>query len=434
MSGFTLRGRVVAFLLVALALCICAPVPVFATANGKGDCNNGDDGSQYNGPVYLILSHAATFDKVGVSDCDCDECDCGDYDYPALASAYSGCYYCDCEQRPGSLTYIVKIGTYVAAEAIGGTRYEPKSDPNAVDPSNGLDALYGNELTILGAFDTHSPNTVHLVSPDDPDNPMPRKVQEAFFVASPELELMDQFPEPTTVEIAQFIYDTAIVSTLPAPGPVPGNDNPDMGDWLQYDHTEGGTSADPEAEPSLTMEVILGNIFLTDVALDAPDEGEVFAEADGDLFPHEPQDGPLFGFSLQIDSGDGEVSADFCLTVGVDIKPGNADNVVNHKSKGVVWVAILSTDGFDASEDVVWDTVQLKAADAEDYAEPLDYKTKDANKDGYDDMVLKFNVADIGLTKDSTEVELTGELADDKGCLEGTDLVTTVPPKGKSKK
>jgi hypothetical protein len=407
MDQETRRGRTVAlFLIVALALCIAAPVPAFATTKG-GTGDNGN-GTTYNGPVFLILSLEDEFDTSGSSDCDCQYCDCGEYSYPALSSSYSGCDYCECEE-PGSLTYMVKIGTYVAAKTIGGTRFTPASGPT-VDPSDGLSSYYGNQLTILGAFDTKSPTTVHLVSPDpaDPNDPMPRKVQEAFFHASPLFETdLPGYPEVTTVEIAQFILQTAAAS-----------DDPDNPYFLGDQSGEGG-------EPPLTEQAILDNIFVTEEVLEGPDEGDVYAEADGDLYPHEPEDGALFGYSLEINSNNGNVTANVCLTVEIDIKPGNAANVVNYKSQGVVWAAVLSTADFDAPDEVDWDTAYLGMSPAKAY------KVKDANKDGYDDLLLKFDVAKIGLTKDTTEVELKGDLT--VGCFAGTDLVTTVPPKGKKK-
>jgi len=127
------------------------------------------------------------------------------------------------------------------------------------------------------------------------------------------------------------------------------------------------------------------------------------------------------------------------MAVTIDVKPGNSQNVVNYKSNGVVWVAILTTVVLDedndevvvfyAPDDIDMDTVAL----GPDGAEPQASKEKDANKDGYDDLYLKFKVADIGLTKDTTDVTLWG-LDENGRTFAGTDLITTVPPKGKSKK
>jgi len=419
-----LNGRwAVLFLITALVLCITPAIPTQA-------CETQPPPPVYDGPVYLILS-------------------VDDLNFDNGTGGGGGQSLTNCTTPPPQhRNAIIKVGTYVAGAEVGSTRFDLETDIGAITLPYGvtLNQLNGHEMTILGGFDTNpSEDTVHLVTPDD--GTVPRKVQEAFFVAAPRLEELtvgegEETLFPTTAEIAEFIYWVAIDSDLPAPGPVPDNPEPTMGEWLAYDHTELGTSTDPEAEPSLAPEQILGNIFETETELIAgvgPGEGDVFAEADGDLFPHQPEDGkPLFGFDFDIDKN-GTLDIDMPLTVEIDVKPGNSQNVVNYKSKGVVWVAILTTVGldadhdevvvFDATLDVDTDTVVLGPLGAQ----PRASKEKDANKDGYDDLYLKFKVADIGLTKDTTEVTLRG-LDENERTFAGTDLVTTVPPKGKSKK
>ncbi len=87
MSGFTPRGRVVAFLFVALAVCICAPSAVYATASETTTTT--EDGN--DGPVYLVLSLKSGFETPELPDCDCDECDCDDCDGGEIY--YSKSYY-----------------------------------------------------------------------------------------------------------------------------------------------------------------------------------------------------------------------------------------------------------------------------------------------------------------------------------------------------
>jgi len=324
-------------------------------------------------PTFLILSLADDFDTSGC-DCDCeDDCTCG------------------------SGTVIVEIGTFVAGYAVGDTRFDLN---NVGDVPEDLD-LDGNEATVIGCPNTTGPNTIHLVSPNEEE--IPQKVQEAFFFASPFFDQIPGFPEASTIDIAQFIFDTA------------AGLNPVL---LEDQDGEGPDQA-------LTMQQILDHVFVTEAIVEAPEDA-AFAEAEGDLFPHDP-DEPLFGFAFQIDPDDGDLSIGVCLTVPIDIKPGNSKNVVNHKSNGVVWVAVLTKPGFDAPDEVDEDTVYLGGALAKQS------KVKDANDDGSDDLLLKFDVEDIGLTADTAEVELTGDLLDDKGCFAGTDLMTTVPS-GKGKK
>jgi hypothetical protein len=425
MKHHFLNGRwAVAFLITLLALCITPANPAQACQPPPPPPPSND------GPVYLVLSIDETF-------------------YTGSGSG-GGQSLTSCTQPPPpppGRTVIVKIGTYVAGSEVGSTRFDLETSIGSITLplDKDLDDLNGNEVTILGAFDTTSPDTVHLITAADAGadgDPMPRKVQEAYFIAAPYFD--DSAPPnqvtplgdfPTTEEIATFIYEIATASELDSPD----DTAEDMGDWLQVDHTIDDPE-DPRG-PALTEQQILENIFVTDGTLDAgtgPGEGDVYAEADGDLYPHDPDGGePLFSFDFDIDNN--TLTIDLALTVDIDVKPGNAQNVVNYKSKGVVWVAILTKvvlDAndeevvvFDATTDVDEDTVVL----GPDEAEPQASKEKDANKDGYDDLYLKFKVPDIGLTKDTTEVTLKG-LDQNERSFAGTDLVTTVPPKGKSKK
>jgi hypothetical protein len=110
------------------------------------------------------------------------------------------------------------------------------------------------------------------------------------------------------------------------------------------------------------------------------------------------------------------------VDVTIDIKPGSDTNPINLKSKGKVPVAILSVDGFDAT-DVDPDTVILAGASAVKSA------AKDVNGDGAPDLVLHFNTQDLNLDNASTEAELTGSTTAGLSIV-GSDTVT-VPKGGK---
>ena len=392
MKRYALSGRcLAAFLLAVIGLCITPAAPAHA----------GDD-DDHNGLVFLVLSLESTFDLPTLDDCDCDDCDCDEECYYEC-----DCYYCDCDEETGSETIIIEIGKFIAGKEIPDTRFELKAfldEINLPAEFESLADLHEFEFTIIGSFDTKSPNTVHMVTPDegDPEEPIPLKVQEAFFLASPSLTEDIDSSFPTTVEIAQFIFDVAA-----------STDDPEEPYFLGDQSEDGG-------EGPLTVQAIMNNIFQTDVTLDAP-EDDVFAEAEGDLFPHDPGE-RLFEFDLAIDPDDGEITVNICLPVEIDIKPGNAKNVINYKSKGVVWVAILSTDNFDAVSEVDSDTVKLGGASVEKTS------SQDVNNDGIDDLKLKVRVKDIGLTKDTVTVDLTGS-TNAGMCIEGSDAVTIVPGK-----
>ncbi|WP_445475391.1 DUF7507 domain-containing protein [Methanococcoides methylutens] len=113
---------------------------------------------------------------------------------------------------------------------------------------------------------------------------------------------------------------------------------------------------------------------------------------------------------------DSDVSHYFGVqSVDIDIKPGSFPNSINLKSNGVIPVAILSTDSFDAS---TVDPASVMFAGAA----PLRWATEDVDKDGDLDLVFHFKVKDTGLAPGDTEAILTGETFDGIS-IEGTDSV-----------
>jgi hypothetical protein len=114
----------------------------------------------------------------------------------------------------------------------------------------------------------------------------------------------------------------------------------------------------------------------------------------------------------------------------IDIKPGSEQNTINLKSKGVVPVAVLTTDGFDAA---TVDPVTVQFAGAA----PVKWKLGDVNDDGDDDMLFHFKTQELNLDQDSVEATLTAQLIDEMSenpiVVSGTDEVRIVPA-NKSKK
>ena len=334
-------------------------------------------------PVYLILSLVDEFE------------------IPELSGR------CDVQDPEGSQTFIINIGTFLAGQEVPDTRFELLKILGEIDLPGELTLadLDGYQITILGSFDTFSPNSIHLASPDEGDVPV--KVQEAFFFASPFLddEFLQQFP--TTGEIAQFIFDTATA--------------------IEFSLTE-------EPEP-LTPQQILDHIFLTEAELIAgedPETGEVFAEAEGDLFPHPDGDfSPLFNFDLQI-APDGTVEVNLVVDIKVDIKPGSDENPINLGAKGVLPVAILATTGL--IEDI--DDVDAEAINIGGVA-PVKYTTEDVNNDGLDDLIFHFRIQELVeaelLHAGTDELTIVAALAADGAVVRGSDNVRIVPSKGKKK-
>ena len=122
--------------------------------------------------------------------------------------------------------------------------------------------------------------------------------------------------------------------------------------------------------------------------------------------------------------------------VPFDIKPGSFPNSVNLKSKGVLSVAILSTDEFDVNN-VDIDTLlfgdPLLIDNGGTAVSPLRSALEDVSGDELLDLTLKFSTADLvehgALGFDTVEGLLTGALLDGTP-LEGTDSIRIVPPNG----
>jgi poly(3-hydroxybutyrate) depolymerase len=106
--------------------------------------------------------------------------------------------------------------------------------------------------------------------------------------------------------------------------------------------------------------------------------------------------------------------------VAIDIKLGSMDNSINPASKGVIPVAILTSDSFDAVK-VDVQTVSFGPG----LARPQHYSLEDVNKDGKLDIVLHFRTEDTGIQSGETSAMLTGR------SFFGTDSIKTTSPKGK---
>lgn len=112
------------------------------------------------------------------------------------------------------------------------------------------------------------------------------------------------------------------------------------------------------------------------------------------------------------------------LDVEIDIKPGSDPNAIEENNRGVIPVAILTTDDFDATS-VDADTVRFGPAGAEKMHPNA--HIEDVDGDGDLDMVLHFWTRETGLSAGDTEATLTGQTLGGMS-IEGSDSVLIVPP------
>ena len=116
--------------------------------------------------------------------------------------------------------------------------------------------------------------------------------------------------------------------------------------------------------------------------------------------------------------------------VHIDIKPHHKRNKINPRSRGRIWVAILSDTGpespFDPLSLVDIPTVEF----GPDGAKAKRYKVKDINKDGLGDLLLRFKIRKTGIACRDTEATLIGKTFDGLS-FTGTDSIKTVGCKPK---
>jgi hypothetical protein len=110
------------------------------------------------------------------------------------------------------------------------------------------------------------------------------------------------------------------------------------------------------------------------------------------------------------------------LTVSIDIKPGSARNVVNLKNRGVIPVAILTTDTFDATS-VIPQSVRFGPSGATEAHGRA--HIEDVNRDGRPDLVLHFRTRETGIQCSDQTVLLTAETAGGQ-LIQGSDTIMIV--------
>lgn len=106
--------------------------------------------------------------------------------------------------------------------------------------------------------------------------------------------------------------------------------------------------------------------------------------------------------------------------VAIDVRPGNDRNVINPRSNGGIWVAVLSEGGFDAL-DVDPDSVRFGPGEAP----ALRSGVRDVDLDGTSDLLLRFDIAEAAIECGQADVALSGQTRNGRA-IAGEDAVQTV--------
>jgi hypothetical protein len=126
--------------------------------------------------------------------------------------------------------------------------------------------------------------------------------------------------------------------------------------------------------------------------------------------------------------GDATGCAPPVIEVDIDIKPGSFPNSVNHRGKGKIPVAILSTADFDAPSDVGPDSLTFGPTGDEDSLAFCSPSPEDVDGDGLYDLVCHFFTQSAGFACGDEMGVLKGQTVDGVP-MEGSDSVRILPCK-----
>jgi hypothetical protein len=140
------------------------------------------------------------------------------------------------------------------------------------------------------------------------------------------------------------------------------------------------------------------------------------------LLPHDPGIGLICDIPATVQIGQATVN------VVIDIKPGSFPNVINLNSKGVIPVAVLTTESFDATT-VDPSSVKFGPNGATE-AHGRGHE-EDVNGDGDVDLMLHFATQATGIPPDAISASLIGKTFSGQD-VEGSDAIVTLGGSSKS--
>ncbi len=114
------------------------------------------------------------------------------------------------------------------------------------------------------------------------------------------------------------------------------------------------------------------------------------------------------------------------LEVILDIRPGNESSPINLKSKGVLPVTILGSEELDVSQIDLSSLLLAGASPQERGNSGQVASIVDQNGDSVLDLNLKFDLEEMDIAADASELFLTGLLLDGTA-IEGADAIRMVP-------
>jgi hypothetical protein len=110
------------------------------------------------------------------------------------------------------------------------------------------------------------------------------------------------------------------------------------------------------------------------------------------------------------------------VQIAIDIKPATFPNSINPRSAGVMAVAILTTDTFDAT---TVDPATVRFGPTGTEAVAAHAALEDVDGDGDKDLILHFKTQDTGFVCGDASASLTGDTVDGR-LIEGSDSIKTV--------
>ncbi|MDI6854886.1 MAG: hypothetical protein QME75_14940 [Deltaproteobacteria bacterium] len=122
----------------------------------------------------------------------------------------------------------------------------------------------------------------------------------------------------------------------------------------------------------------------------------------------------------------------------LDVRPGNANNVINLRAKGgVLTVALLGSEHVDVTEVDIRFPLHLGAGGAtpiHNLSDPKVYEDhlQDVNRDGHTDLVLHYRIGQTGIKEGDTSVTFMGKMKVPNSIYDWftcSDSIRTVPAK-----